>query len=132
MAIFTNIQIALDSRLNTLTDKPDIAWPNVKYRPSKGTAFLRPTLLPAASSRYTLNNGDMHQGIYQVDIFVPLDVGLATVLDYADDIRSHFRDQTLTAGGDKIYINYVSLGNYERVDSWFRVIVEINYMSIEE
>ena len=132
MAIYTNIQIALDSRLNTLTDKPDIAWPNVKYRPTKNSAFLRPTLLPAASERYTLNDGGKHQGIYQIDVFVPLDTGLATALDYADDIRNHFRDQTLTAGGDKIYISFISMGNYDRVDSWFRVIVEVNYMSIEE
>lgn len=133
MAILSNIHIALDSRLNTLMDKPAIAWPNTDYKPIVGTPFMRPTLLPAASSRYTLNNGDKHQGIYQVDIFVPLDKGLQTLLDYTDALRDHFRDQTLTAGGgDKIYITVVSIANYSRVDSWMQGIVEVNYMAIEE
>jgi hypothetical protein len=132
MAILANIQIALDSRLNTLTGLPDVAWSNTNYKPSKGTTWLRPTLLPAASTSATFAGKDRHQGIYQVDIFVSKDNGLKPMYDLADAIRSHFHKQTLTESDDKVYIDVVSLANYDRVESWFMGSVEINYFSIEE
>ena len=132
MGILSNIQIALDSRLNTLSGLPDVAWPNVKYTPDKGTIYIRPTLLPAESTSATFAGKDRHSGIYQIDIFAPLDEGLKPMYDLADAIRDHFHKQTLTAGGDTIYIDVGNLANYSRDDSWFIGIVEINYFSIEE
>lgn len=131
MGIFSNIQIALDSELNSLVDLPDVAWPNTDYRPVKNTIWIRPTLLPAESASQTFAGKDLHRGIYQIDIFVPKDNGPKQMFGLADAIREHFHKKTLVQDSDTIYIDVVSLANYDRVQSWFMGSVEVNYFSIE-
>lgn len=132
MGLLSNIEIALGSRLNTLSGLPDVAWPNTYYKPSKGTTWIRPTLLSASGSSNTFGGKDRQLGVYQIDIFIPLDTGLKTMYDLADSIKDHFDKQILTEGGNKIYIDVISFTNYERSESWFMGSVEINYFCIED
>jgi hypothetical protein len=130
--VFYNIQKALDQRLNSLSGLPDVAWMNVEYEPTRGTEYLRPTLLPAESTKEEFGGKDRHIGIYQIDIFEPLDNGPKDALEMADDIREHFDDQILTESSQKIYIENISLLPPQRVESWYVLSVEINYLSIAE
>lgn len=129
MGVFSNIQRSLDTHLNLLVNRPYVAWPNTKFTPVGDSSYIRPTLLPANSSLATLNDNHRNPGIYQVDIFVPLEKGLNSALTLADDIKAHFEtSRQLTAGTDTVFIQNVSLGQLERQDAWFRVYIEINYI----
>ena len=55
MGVYTNIQAALDTELNTISGSPSIAWPNTAFTPTHGTLYLEPTLLPSPSRLETLN-----------------------------------------------------------------------------
>lgn len=133
MGVFSNIQRALDTHLNTLSSRPYIAWPNTKFNPVENAAYIKPTVLAANSSLETLNDVHKNPGIYQVDIYVPLEKGLNSALSLVDDIKDHFEDnRTLTSGGTIVYIQNVSLGQLERQDAWFRVYLEINYICYSE
>ncbi len=128
MGVFSNIQRALDTRLNTLANRPYVAWPNTKFVPTENTSFIRPTLLPASSELLTLNDNHRNPGIYQIDIFVPLEKGMNSALTLADDIKEHFEtERRLTAGVNTIFITAVSFGNIERQDAWLRAYLEVNY-----
>lgn len=129
MGVFSNIQRALDTRLNELADRPFIAWPNTKFNPTNGSSYIRPTLMPAKSELYTINSVNMNPGIYQIDVYVPLEKGLNSALSLVDAIKDHFEtDRSLVAGSDTVYIQNITLGDSERQDAWFRVYLEINYV----
>lgn len=129
MGVFSNIQRALDTKLNTLANRPFIAWPNTKYAPTENTAFIRPTLLPVSSDLYTLNNEHRNPGIYQIDVFVPLEKGLNSALSLIDDIAEHFSsDRRLSAGTDTVFIQNISISPAERQEAWLRIYIEINYV----
>ncbi len=128
MGVFSNIQAALDTKLATLSGLPSVAWDNTKFIPTLGTTFLRPTLLPASSSLFTLNEVRRNPGIYQVDIFTEVEKGPSAGLALADSIKTLFEGaRRLTAGADTIFIKQVSLGKGERQDAWNHTFVEINY-----
>lgn len=126
--VFSNIQNALNTRLSTLTGTPSVAWPNVKFNPQIYTEYLRPTLLPATTTLHQVDGTQKHQGIYQVDIFVPADKGVALATQYADAIITHFKGQTLTSGTDTIFIQAVGIGSFIRDEAWYKTYVEIYYL----
>lgn len=129
MGVLANIQAALDTKLNGLSGRPYIAWPNTKYNPTENTSYIRPTILPAASQLYTITDNHRNSGIYQIDIFTALEKGMAPALTLADNIKTYFEsDRVLTAGSDQILIQNISMGTPERQDAWFRVYLEVNYI----
>ena len=131
MSTFNNIQNALNTQLNSLGGLPDIYWPNVQNAPLVNQNFIRPTLLPARSTLYTLSEGDYHHGIYQVDIFVDLKQGTAEALLLADIVRDGFRRQSLVSSGTTVHIQEISMSTATREDNSWHVFVEINYLSVE-
>lgn len=128
MGVFTNIQAALNTRLNSLAGAPTIIWPNTKVQPVIASSWMRPTLLPATTTLHNLDGVQHHKGLYQIDIFVPAQNGLATLTSYMDSAVSHFKNQSLVAGADTVHVQAVSMGASERQDSWFRGFVEIYYI----
>lgn len=111
MGIYTNIQAALDTQLNTIPGSPEIAWPNTRYKPTQGTVYLEPILLSAPGELETLNDYHRYSGIYQVNILVPLEKGTATLNEWADAVRELFDgDKRLTAGGDTIFVLNIDKG----------------------
>lgn len=128
MGTFSNIQKALDTKLNTLANRPYIAWPNTKFTPTENTAFIRPTMLASSGDLLTLNNEHLNPGIYQIDIYVPLEKGLNSALILVDDIKDHFEvNRVLVANGTTVFIQNINLGSIQREEAWFRAILEINY-----
>jgi hypothetical protein len=129
MGTFANIQVALDTRLSTLSGLPAVAWPNVATTPAEGTTYLRPTLLPAASQLGGLTDNRVHKGIYQIDIFVQLEKGASALLALQDSITTHFEaDRDLVVSGTTVFIQAVSPSRGIRDDSWYMGFVEINYI----
>lgn len=127
MGVFANIRNALNTRLSTLASVPTIQWPNVENRPNLGSVYLRPTVLPIRSTQVQLTGMYRHAGIYQVDIFVKIGLGTKVIDQWCDALLNHFHLQVLSAGGNTIHIETVSIGTIDREEAWARGFVEIAY-----
>lgn len=127
MGVLLNIQLALDTKLNTLSPAVATAWPNTHYKPTENTSWMRPTLMPARSQEATLAGAIYHQGIYQVDIFVPLEKGVAALMAIEDNIYTLFKSAVLTKNTSTIRIDVISRGPTSREEAWYRGIIEIEF-----
>lgn len=130
MSVFNNIQNALNVQLNSLAGLPEIFWPNEQHEPTQGNNWVRPTLLPSRSDLFTINNENLHQGIYQIDVYVELKTGTAELLLLADAIRDGFNRESLTSSGTVIHIQQISISPAQRVESWWHCYVEVNYLCV--
>jgi uncharacterized protein DUF4128 len=128
MGVFTNIEAALHTRLATLGSSPPVAWPNTNYRPIENTTFIRPTVLPASTNLETLAGMEQHVGIYQVDVFVPLEKGVATLDSWLDAIQSLFKSNKTLTATDVVFVQAVSRSPAVRDEAWYTGFVEINYI----
>lgn len=129
MGIFTDIEAALNTKLSTLNSLPQVQWPNVDFTPTQGTVFIRPTILPASGDLATLSGQYNHKGIYQVNIFCPINKGISTVTSYLDSLQALFTtSKTLTAGSTKVFIQSVSMGQLERQEGWYVGFITIQYI----
>ena len=129
---FNDIEAALMSRLNTLADSPPIAWPNVEYKPSASTAYLRANFLPSDTLQVSLgaNGKDETIGIFQVDAVIPAGSGRTTL---PDSIADHFsRGSTVSYNGVNVRIRSVSVGPAISEGAWYFVPVSINFQTYTE
>lgn len=130
MSAFNDILSALTTKALALS--LPTAWENEEYDPAIGTLYIRPTILPASTEQAGLgaNGLDDHIGVYQIDVFAPVDGGRGIAVNQADAIADHFaRGQTLTYNGVDVRIGNVSRGAGAREDSWYKIPVFINYQS---
>lgn len=135
MSAFNDISIALNQRLQgyAVANDLDVAYENITYEPTTGTIWVRPTVLPAAVNRIGMKNTDteIHEGVYQIDVFAPSDQPKAIALALADDISDYFsKGLTLTYNSSSVRIGTKSVGAGSREDSWYQLPVFINYYSI--
>lgn len=128
MGVFTNIEAALNTRLATLSASPAVAWPNTNYQPTENTTYLRPTLLPASTVLNTMAGMEEHKGIYQVDVYVPLEKGVSALNTLLDSIQSLFKSSKTLTATDVVFIQAVGRSAAERQESWFVGFVEVNYI----
>ncbi len=128
MAVFTNIEVALHTRLATLSASPPVQWPNTRYQPIENTIYLRPTVLPASTTLNTLAGMEHHIGIYQVDVFVPLEKGISTLDSWLDAIQSLFKSNKTLTATDVVFVQAVSRSPAVRDEAWYTGFVEINYI----
>lgn len=128
---FLDISAALSGRLNTLSGSPPVAWMNREYDPTPGTLFLRETLLPGRTTQAELGatGRDNTVGVYQVDVFAPVDKGKNAALVQADSIADHFsRGTTLTYNSISVRLTETSIGASTLIDgAWWMVPVDIRY-----
>ena len=136
MSVFRDIAAALDSRLNSMSGKPPIAWENKAYEPTMGTLYARPTLIPGDTVQATLGDSgtDMNIGIYQIDIFAEAGTGKGAAITMADTIANHFKRGTdLTYNSRTVRIKSVSRqAGINNPDGWYQLPIEIIYVSYTE
>lgn len=86
------------SALSMAVSQP-IAYPGVKYTPVTGQAYLYASLLPNQTRRMFIGNGEpnRHQGILQISVMWPRDVGVMPPLRVAAKIASHLGEGTVLA-----------------------------------
>lgn len=102
------IKLALDQRLASMGSN-NIAWENIQFKPTLNLMYLRPTLLNAESNMQTMEGIQRNPGIYQIDVFAPLNKGSRTVLEKMDEIYTHFRQELrLEQDGVTILIRVIS------------------------
>jgi hypothetical protein len=86
--------IALENRLATTTPAlPSIAWPNVPFTPTTGTAYIRSTFIPVTRRPVTAgpNAEQLHTGLFMVNIYTPEDAGASAGMTYADQLLARFK-----------------------------------------
>lgn len=129
MTAFIDISAALDNHLNTMLSLPSVAWPNKKFTPEIGTAYIRPTQL-MGDSVPTTSSDDMNTGIYQIDIFAEAGKGKEKVQEIADLLADRFKPDTkMVYNGVTVKIKTASQRPAINNDGWYQMPIEIVYYS---
>lgn len=89
---FQIIQSALDAHLQTLPGLPPLQLENTRNIGRTDESFSRATLITSRPGQLTVGRDgqDILRGLYQIDLFVPLDTGTARVNELADSVIEHF------------------------------------------
>lgn len=124
--INTTLQTILDSRLQSAGLGVDIVFNNMQYQPTNGNAWIRPTLLPAKTTTFTLDTTYRHQGIYQIDIYVPSNSGMKQLYDLLDFVTAAYKSNISLAAN--MFVQDISRGRSERQDAWFTSFIQIDYL----
>lgn len=137
MSAFNDISVALNQRLQAYAtaNNRQVAYENIGFTPTTGTLFLRPTVLPVDTLQAGLgsNGQEFHDGIFQVDVFAPVDVSKAIALSEADAVADYFaRGLVLTYNGVKVRIGSARIGSGNREASWYQIPISINYHSFTQ
>ncbi len=125
--LFTSAQIALETRLASMSGAPAIAFENVNYTPVEGTTYLQPNNLIASGKIETLSNLQENKGIFQVDIYVPTEKGTKAANTLIDAIYNHFHAQKLVSGSVSVEIMGIRPKHMGLDGAWWKSFVEINY-----
>ena len=130
MAEFIDMETALISRLNTITGNPDIAWPNIEFRPSG--EYLRPAFLPSDTIPAALGASGLDEtnGVYQVDCFTERGAGRSTLVDTVAD---HFKRGTvITYGSVNMRVRSVSIGASRDEGAYYVTPITVNWQTYTE
>ncbi len=131
MGYLFDLQVGLESRLNEISNKPYVQWENDQtYKPTIGTRFWRTTVLPNRTEGASIDpqGAQRHTGIFQVDVFVPLNEGLADCMQDLDQIFDKYPiSDTIIVGNTRINITSVGRGRVEREKSWLHGFIEVQY-----
>lgn len=130
MGIFNDIQNGFNSKLASIPLIPIVYYPNIDKEPSRGVPFLRPTWLPSNSTIDDLGVKQRHVGIYQIDVFTPINKGTAANLTIIDQLYTSFLNQDIVVNGNIIHVTNISIGRAEREESWWHCFVRINYFCV--
>ena len=133
MSTFKETQIALDTKLATLSSSPPVAWDNKPYTPVEGTTYIRPSNLPALRQAVGISNSDgtIGYGYYQVDVLAPVGTGAGAALTIADNIAALFtRGLKLTSGNTTVIVGVPTQDPAITSGAWFMVSVLIPYSTL--
>lgn len=130
MSRFLEAQVALEKHLAAMPSAPPISFENENYTPTLGTLWLRATNLPSGAEAVGIANNDSIRGagIFQIDVFAPLEQGIGPALTVADAIAEHFSRGGRLVQGDSIVTRGVPTIEPARTgEAWLIVSVLIPY-----
>src|SRR5688500_2679958 len=129
-SIFSDMEIALQTKLNNIPSHPYIQWENDQvYRPAKGVRYWRPNNLPLRGELAGTQGLQKHQGIYQVDIFADAEKGLNVLMNDLDSLMTAFNTtESLYQNNTRVDILNIGRGKVVIDQSWCRTYLEIYYM----
>lgn len=94
------VRQALETQLATITPALATAFENVSYTPVAGVPYQQVTLLPAQPANIEMGAGYTEQGIFQVNLFYPINGGPKDAQARAEAIRAAFPiGASFVAGG---------------------------------
>jgi len=135
MTAHTDIRAALESEIANVSGIPSAAnraWENMRFAPTTGTAWVRMTLIPAAS-RPAANGSDpqlLYEGLFQVDLFVPEADGPSAADTLADAVRDRYKvGVTLTKNTTNVRFRYSERETGSIDGPWYQVPVSISWYS---
>ena len=111
------VRLALQAKLNGMTALAT-AWENVPYTPIVGTPYQAAYVLLAISDNPTFGDDYyQEQGIFQISLFYPIQVGTSVVEARAQLIRTTFkRGTSMVSGTVTVRINKTPEISPGRVD----------------
>lgn len=130
MGVFSDIETALQKKLDSIPSHPKIQWENdTTYKPSNGVRYWRPTHLPIRGEIASMNALQKHQGIFQVDVFVPAEKGLAQLMDDLDAIYTTYNTVlSLYQNETRVDMLNIGRGKIVRDQAWCMGFIEIYYV----
>jgi len=113
-----SVRAALETKLNAITPALATAWQNDPYTPVPGTPYQQVYLLPAKPENPTMGDAFYReQGILQVTLMYPLQVGPGTAEARADVIRTAFsRGTSMLSGSVTVIVEQTPEISAGRVD----------------
>lgn len=106
-----------------------IAWPNVAFTPTTGTAWVRLSILPSGADQAEIGVAGSrtfrHDGTVLIEVFVPENSGDGQARTYAEQAAAIFRG--VTAGGVRYGAPH-TVTNGNDGAGWFVVSVWCPYM----
>lgn len=129
----SDLQSALNDRLNDEFPNMAIAWENVDFDPALGTPYLAAYLLPAESTVETLGSNPYieRKGIFQVTCVYPAGASYVPAKSKAAEIVAAFpAGLQFVFNGLTMTIDKSWPGPGFPKDGWYQVPVSIRYHSI--
>lgn len=131
---FNTIQQALDAKLIAVSGLPsDVQTENTQISVAAGSPWVRSTLLPAENIDVTTGVGGMIQkhGLYQIDLFYPVNAGTITARTMGDTICAAFaRGTTITSGSYEVIIEAAwqdSIDTFQGESPLIRLPVQVRW-----
>lgn len=119
----------IESRLNANWTTTSIAWGNIAFIPTIGTAWIRCTILPGDANGLSFGRDTNieYAGIIDIGIFTPKDSGNNIARTYADTIAAIFNMQNFgTVDCDEAFARNLGIE-----ESWYNWNVTVPYFRIE-
>lgn len=130
MSLYQDICNALEAKLKALAPQIDVAFENVDYEPTKGTAWMRCSHFPAPKVRIGVGIGGYNEvsGFMQVSVFYPSGAGRKAALDKVDALVQHFAVGTgLSSNGQAVLIEQAFRLPVVPEPDWYHVPVEVHW-----
>ena len=133
-----DIRVALENHLDTTPATPapalpsGIAWPNVPYTPTTGTAYLRARFVPVTRRPVTAGPQaeQRHSGLFVVNVYTPEDQGAAAGVTLADKLCDRFEGSTsIVAAAVNVRLEYAEAKQPLHEPPFYVIPVEIGWYS---
>jgi hypothetical protein len=122
---FVQERVDIESRLNMGWFTTEIAWDNVPYIPTPGTAWIRCTILPGDVNALEFGRDTTKEfsGIIDIGVFVPRETGSATAREYVDTLSALFDMQAFGT----IDCDEASIHNLGVEEDWYHLSITIPF-----
>lgn len=131
MTTYSQIYSSLQAQLLTIDNLPARAAPNVPFKPVLGSPFIRDTFMPVESANGTIgvNGWEIPQGLYQIDVFYPVNVSTSVelALALADTIIETYQRATIPTAAGSITITKAWQGMGRTHDEFYHIPVMVRF-----
>ncbi len=111
-----------------------VAWENVDFKPNTALTHFRVNFMPANSVATARFKSAMirETGIYQIDVFTPLNKGTFANDTLSNALRVHFKRGTslITEGQNRVYISETPTTSFSRrEDPFYRTSIDVSWVA---
>ena len=128
----TNLRVALDNHLLTMTDSPPVDWEGVFFDPIN-TIYLSQSLLPAETITVGQEAGgaDVLAGVYQITVNIPKGTKRNDWLVELERVKARFvRNTILVESGTRVVITKVWSSSLMTSGAYSLVPISIRYRAV--
>ncbi len=128
-ALANHLANAIITDIDTATD---VAWVNANFDPTGKSAWLATSFMPTGRGTATKDTvGIYDDGIFQVDVFVPVGSYASKANTIAGDVLDAFLvNSTISYNGVKLTINDSTFAAPQLSEAWYQIPISINYTRI--
>lgn len=134
---YDKIQAALETKLATVVDIPDIAYENTKYDPTTGVPYVKTRFLPTDRSMKVLGVDDdnkpfwqEYHGLFQLILNMPEGTGSKPTNDLVRNIMNVYETATdLSFNGVYVTVKKVERTRGYNETPWFKTSVNVYWYS---